>query len=168
MTSTTSWLARQQWRARLFARDGTRLLSLLARAARTALADPAPPPGLSVLAGPAAVRTGVLATYTVGVCNPTAHRLHARLVARGRSTAARVRVWHVETPIDVPAHEVVTYRVSTRWEGDGSVMRAPANDDPIDLDGCATSTDDWCDVQVELAGERAVLDRLRVRAVLAT
>lgn len=157
------WLARQGHRARIAARDGWRLLSMLVRTLRTAVRDAAPRPGLAFLAGPSEVRRASPATYLIAVCNPTAHVVRPRLVADGWVGGTDPAGFHVEQTIDVPPRATARYRLATSWNGGASLAPEPSGGDPA-LAAHASVRHDGphCDVRVRLVDGRT-LDALAVR-----
>ena len=162
------WLARQRHRGRIAVRDGRRLLSLLVRALRTAVLEPAPGPGLALLVGPDAIRMGTTAVYLVRVCNPTSHPARLRLVADGTSDAPGAATFHFERVIDVPPDATASYRLSTSWDGRAALGPAPdVGSDPIDeADSGAPEHAAHGDVHLRLVDRGMTVDHLRVRTVI--
>jgi hypothetical protein len=163
----SGWLGRQGWRARVAVRDGRRLVSLLLRTLRTAVAVPEPSPSLAFLAGPETVRAGAPAVYVVRVCNPTAVAAHLQLVAQGSCSTPRGLGFRIERSIDVPAGDVITYRLCTAWDGRASIDAGAGDDGDPPEDGDPQPADAAaCDVHVRLVHQAAAIDHLHVRAAL--
>ncbi len=163
-----SWLARHRYRGRIGARDGWRLVSLIARTLRTAIVDPPPRPCLALLAGPTRARQGSDAVYVVRVCNPTARPAPLLLVADGATPSPNASMFHGEHAIDVAPGETADFGLSTSWDGRVS-FAAHADDrgDPVDVaqpgePGAAA----YSDVHVRLLDRGTTLDHLHVRTAL--
>jgi hypothetical protein len=160
-----SWLARQRHRAGIAVRDASRLVSLAARTAHTALFENAPRPGLAVLAGPAGVRDGEPSRYVIRVCNPTTRPASVRLIADGTCDARRTARFHLEHSIEVAPSGAATYRLSTSWDGHAALVEEPSDVDEIAADAVVDhgSEGTGYQVQVRLVHDDAVVDHLQVR-----
>ena len=146
-------------------RDGSRLVSLLVRALRTALTDRPPEPSLALLGGPATVRVGSPAVYLVRVCNPTSRATRLRLVADGVCTSPRASRFHTEQLVDVRAAATADYRLSTSWDGRATLATALEG---VDLAGDARPDprEPHCEVHVRLVDRGTTLDHLAVRSAI--
>jgi hypothetical protein len=155
-------------RWRIAVRDGSRLLSLLARALRTAVVGDAPAPGLALLAGPPTVRAGTPTVYVVRLCNPTSRPARLRLVADGTSSATYGSSFHSEHVVDVPPRATARYRLVTAWDGRASVTPELDGEDAPADDALADGREALahCDVHVRLVDRGRTVDHLQVRAAL--